>query len=390
MNKVIFCHDGPLRVDNSGNIYSQTYNPEFFERYKIIADKVVIINRTVQVEEDKKNISKFKDNDFEIINSPDYSNIKNYLFKKHILTDILNKTIEKNDFMVVRLPSFIGEIAHDYARKNNIPCLVEVVGDAWDAYWNHSWKGKVIAPYAHLKMKKLVKNSNFVVYVTSQYLQKRYPTNGKTISASNVSLNEINQENLNKRILKIKNKNDKVVIGTTASVEVRYKGQEYVIRALSLLKNKGFTNYEYQLVGGGNPQYLRKIAEEEGVIDQIKFVGSLSHKDVFEWLEDIDLYAQPSKQEGLPRALIEAMSLGVPSLGARTAGIPELLEKEFIFDHGKNSAEQIANIVLSFDDTTLIRAATENFNEAKKYDKKAISKRRTNFFEEFRNFNSKV
>ena len=46
-------------------------------------------------------------------------------------------------------------------------------------------------------------------------------------------------------------KSSKIVIGTAAAVNVKYRGQQYVIEALGELKKQGITNYEYHLVGGG-------------------------------------------------------------------------------------------------------------------------------------------
>ena len=51
---------------------------------------------------------------------------------------------------------------------------------------------------------------------------------------------------------------------------------------------------------------------------------------MFELLDECDIYLQPSLQEGLPRSVIEAMSRGCACIGAATAGIPELLESEYV------------------------------------------------------------
>ncbi|MGH2075723.1 glycosyltransferase family 4 protein [Aerococcus urinaeequi] len=183
---------------------------------------------------------------------------------------------------------------------------------------------------------------------------------------------------------KIRQNNGKIVIGTPASVEVRYKGQEYVIRALSELKKKGYTNFEYQLAGAGDNSFLKNLSEKLDISEQVKFLGSLPHDQIFDWLKTIDIYSQPSKQEGLPRALIEAMSQALPSFGARTAGIPELLDSKYIFKHGSNSYKDIADILMQFDKKNQIEQAQRNYEESKKYDQKVIANRRRKFYEKFR------
>src|SRR5690606_42058407 len=99
-------------------------------------------------------------------------------------------------------------------------------------------------------------------------------------------------------------------------------------RALARLRQIGLDGFRYEIVGGGDQSYLRKIARKYGVADPVDFLGRITRKEVFQWLDKIDLYIQPSKTEGLPRALIEAMSRGLPCLGTRVGGIPELLTDE--------------------------------------------------------------
>ena len=44
------------------------------------------------------------------------------------------------------------------------------------------------------------------------------------------------------------------------------------------------------------------------------------------------VYIQPSRIEGLPRALIEAMSRGCACVGSSVGGIPELLNNQYIHE----------------------------------------------------------
>ncbi|MFR9276345.1 glycosyltransferase [Finegoldia magna] len=83
------------------------------------------------------------------------------------------------------------------------------------------------------------------------------------------------------------------------------------------------------LQGGGNQDYLLSIAKTYHVEDRVIFWGRLSPEKVQEWMDKVDIYIQPSLQEGLPRSVIEAMSRGCLVLGART-GIPELLDPRFV------------------------------------------------------------
>lgn len=54
----------------------------------------------------------------------------------------------------------------------------------------------------------------------------------------------------------------------------------------------------HQLVGGGDASELKAEAKKQDVSAQIKFLGSMPHDKIFEWLDTIDIYIQPSYQEG--------------------------------------------------------------------------------------------
>jgi len=317
---------------------------------------------------------------------PDYKAIKkihNY-FKAR---KIIKQEILKAEHIVLRTSSF-ANIAARYAKKFNKPYLVEVVGCAWDASWNYSLLGKIIAPFSFVAQRKTVKEADFAVFVTEKFLQKRYSTKGKSTNCSNVALTSFDDSTLNKRLDKINSleRNNRLVIGTTAAVDVKYKGQQYIIQALGKLKEEGVTRFEYQIVGDGDQTYLKSVADKYNVSEHVKFLGSLTHKSVFKWLDTIDIYAQPSRQEGLPRALIEAMSRAIPAIGAKTAGIPELIDPRFLFENSKDNIDEISSILNSISKPIMLEQSERNYGVSKKYDKKIIEKRRSDFFREYKNY----
>jgi glycosyltransferase involved in cell wall biosynthesis len=388
--KVLFCHDGPLKRDEFNNYYGVAHNNATFSRYYTIAENLTVairVNKVSKTEAEIK-LSKITVSPFDVISCPNLASLKGILFDKRKTEEILKKEITKSDYVVARLPSIIGSLAADTARKLKKPCLIEVVACPWDALWNHSLKGKLTAPFMYYATKRRVKDAAFVLYVTNEFLQYRYPTNGKSVNCSNVALKDFDDAVLEQRLEKAYNlhKDNKLIIGTTAAFDVRYKGQKYIIEALGNLKQRGITNFEYQLVGRGNQNYLQSIAEKNNVTNQIKFLGALRHEQVFDWLDTIDIYAQPSRQEGLPRALIEAMSRGCPAIGAKTGGIPELLEKEYIFSNTRHEVMEICDILLRFNQEKRITQSIRNYEFSKQFEKNLLEQRRKMFFEEFRDF----
>ncbi|WP_207669215.1 glycosyltransferase [Natranaerovirga pectinivora] len=356
------------------------------ERYSNIFEEVVVVSRQKEVESLENKLTLASTDRVTFIRVPDFKSARTYIKIAEAKT-IVKKAVKNSDVVIARLPSSIGDLVVDAAIKNSKPYLIEVVACPWDAYWNHSIKGKLLAPFMYFSLKWKVIKSPYTIYVTNNFLQRRYPTKGKSTNCSNVALTEFDDQVLARRLGRIEGmpNNSKLTIGTTAAVNVKYKGQQYIIEALGQLKKQGIDNFEYQLVGGGEQKYLTKVAEKYDVVNQVKFIGVMPHNKVFEWLETVDLYVQPSRQEGLPRALIEAMSRGIPSFGARTAGIPELLDEKFIFSNTKDNIKQICTILKCFDKTVMKEQAIQNYNEALKYDKQIIEKRRYDFLEQLRN-----
>lgn len=379
--RVGFFHDGPfLTRDKDGKYYGLTVDNVWFKRYFNLGDELELCMRYRDINISGK--TEITVDKIYLTECCDISSIRG-IFKRKEARAIICKVLQRCDRIIIRLPSMIGAIAAEECNKCGKTYIVEMVADPWDTYWNHSLKGKIIAPIITLQTKILLKKAPATIYVTNEYLQKRYPTEGVAIGCSDVQLKNLDDKILQKRIDKIREQSEKIIIGTTAAVSVKYKGQQYVIEALGYLKKMGVKNFEYQLVGGGDSSFLKEVAEKCDVVEQVKFLGGMSHEKVFDWLDSIDLYVQPSRQEGLPRALVEAMSRGVPAFGAHTGGIPELIEQEFIFSNTSKNKIEIAEILMKFTKEKMIIQANRNFNKAREYQREMLEEKRYNFCKNF-------
>ena len=108
-------------------------------------------------------------------------------------------------------------------------------------------------------------------------------------------------------------------------------------------------------------------------------MGIVPHDEVFQVLDRIHVYIQPSLQEGLPRSMVEAMSRGLLCIGAKTAAIPELIQQQYVTR--RKSHEDIARLLEGITKEELVKQAAINFEEAKKYLDENLNKRRNAFFE---------
>jgi glycosyltransferase involved in cell wall biosynthesis len=381
--RVLFVHEGYLYRDRKGNLYGAQYNDRLIERYELLGDCTTFILREKFISDDQKdNLDQITKKNFEFIPIPNFKSISSY--RKHIkeVKKIIHENIAKSDVIVARMPSQTAGIAIKEAKRLNKPLLVEVVACTFDAYWNHSWKGKLIAHYRYFRVRKIIRNCEFVIYVTQEFLQSRYPTKGTSVALSDVELKPYDDRILIERKKKIENHltSEPLVIGTVAALAVSYKRQVDVIKSIAKLKKIGIV-FKYKLVGEGNPQKLIQTIKIEGVEELVSVIGTLKHDEVFEFLKSIDLYIQPSKQEGLPRSLVEAMSMAVPSFGSKIAGIPELLDSDCLFEAG--NIDEICKKLMSVNQDFLLDQAKINFERAKHFQITDLIEKRRNFYNLF-------
>jgi glycosyltransferase involved in cell wall biosynthesis len=82
----------------------------------------------------------------------------------------------------------------------------------------------------------------------------------------------------------------------------------------------------FALVGDGPLELaLRAAVRERGLEDSVLFAGFIPHDEVGHWLAAADVFVLPSLSEGLPHALIEAMSFALPVVASAVGGVPELV-----------------------------------------------------------------
>ena len=381
--KVLFIHDGPIYTDNNNNYHGIDYNSELKKRYLQLGKSVSFLMRVDSLEKVKsRKLSEIDNENFGVIKVPDFKSPKKYLKNKSKSKKIIKEAVLEHDILIIRLPSSIGIMAWKYAEKYNKRYIVELVACPYDGYRYHSNIGMLIAPYMWFRTKQIVNKSKYCIYVTESFLQKKYPTKGKEIGISDVIINKQNECNVKKRMKRIEeiDDNSTIILGTAAAVNMRYKGHEYVIEAIAKLIKSGY-KIEYQLVGGGDNTYLRSIAEKHSVTGSIKFLGAKPNNEVLEWMDNIDIYIQPSLVDACPRSVIEAMSRGCMCIGSDVGGIPELIDEELIFE--KANVNQIINLLQKVNKSLLLKQAKYSFRKVKSFEINELNKKRHEFYKTF-------
>ena len=290
------------------------------------------------------------------------------------------------DAVVARLPSELGLLAVGAARRTRTPYALEIVGNARAAYRSLGWVGRLYGPVIDCRVAGAAASAAFALYVTERALQKQYPSRGRQIGCSNVILPDFDPEaQLRRRLQHIESRGNRPIsFATIASLHPR-KGIEVALEALSRAADR-ISSFRYRILGQGDPAPWREVATRLGISDRVEFEGTLpAGEAVFDWLDEQDIYLQPSFAEGLPRTLVEAMSRGLPSLGSSIDGIQELLPRTCL--HPPGDAEELARQVLEITKPEAQRGrARENLETAQRYAHSVLAERRREFWGEFAMF----
>lgn len=350
-----------------------------FERFLIGFSKVFIVARIVEVEETDFNPELFTEIKHPNVIIYDRLNFKfilhSILFRKGLFEDITH--------VVARVPGVWTQMALHLIKikfNNKIKIGLEVVGCPYDSLSNHKFlTGRLLAPIIEKSQKYIVRVSSYACYVTRYYLQNRYPTEGKSTFASNVVFSSEDNATLVNNIEK--HEEGMFTIGMVGNAGVPYKGHDILINALNQIN----VPVTLSFVGSGSEEQWQNIVSKiTNKNIKAKVIGRLKPgKDMSDWYRTLSLFVNPSRQEGLPRCVIEAMGEGRAVLASSVAGTPELLDKEYLHQPGDYImlSKQIEKLIS--EPSLLVKMGKRNHNKAKEYDYSIINQRRINFWADF-------
>ena len=386
--KLLFAHDHRFQRGSGGELYTPSSFPaSFWDRYLDHFDSVHVIARDGGPAPAGARLARTDREDVEFEFVPSLASLRQLISPSRQADRQVRSAVASSDAVVARLPSELGLLAIRHSRELGKPFAVEVVGCAWDSCMNNgSVAARMYAPLALFRNRAAIAGAPLALYVTSSWLQQRYPTKGLQESASNVSLLPLSAEERSRRDARLAAiaAGERPVLGTIASLQVKWKGIQTALSALSRLRSAGL-ELRYRILGPGPAGPWKHMAEQLGIADLVDFDGTRSAgKEINDWLGEIDIHLQPSFQEGLPRATIEAMSRGIACIGSTCGGIPELLPPGRVHRPGDVAglAERIRK--LATDPAALAEASRADLAAAAQFDPQDLERRRTGFFARLR------
>ncbi len=292
----------------------------------------------------------------------------------------MREAVRESDAYILRVPGLAGQLASREIERLRRPYALEVLGDPWEALGPGTWPSSLrplVRPVATLQLKRLCKNASAASYVTQHALQHRYAPGENTYATacSDAFMDSVfaSPEDLEKRIGRFEEMRDgglqePLRIGFVGTLARLYKGPDILLHAAALCSIRGL-NFELSIVGSGrHVEDMRKLAKRLKIQDRTRFLGQISFGEpVSDFLDSIDLFVMPSRAEGLPRALLEAMARGCPCIGTDVGGIPELLAREDVI--APSNANLLARTIMRVaQNPELLKAMSlRNYERAKQF-----------------------
>lgn len=114
------------------------------------------------------------------------------------------------------------------------------------------------------------------------------------------------------------------------------KGYADLIEAFGRIASK-VQDWRVIFAGNGEIDVAKMIGEKFNVSDQLVFLGWINGKDKYRVFSEADIFCLPSYAEGLPMALLDAISFGLPIITTPVGGILDIVQNEvnaLIFEPG--------------------------------------------------------
>jgi glycosyltransferase involved in cell wall biosynthesis len=388
--EVMVVPDGHYYKLPSGEVYVESvFNYEFFARYLSVFDKVYVLGRITYVDKAPKNMKLASGNKVEFLDFPAFRGPWQYLRNYKTIKKLAKSYSNRFDCAIFRVPGATANIISKEFISTKKPFAVEVVVDPWD-YFRKGTIKSITRPIVRLSwtnyLKRICKIANGVSYVTREYLQKKYPSHSliygetKEYFSTNYSSVSIRKDSYGKP-KKYFDKSSYVITHAANSFTTYGKGHNTLMKALKILRESNIDVKIIFIGDGPLKENFIEFSKELGVSEHVKFIGRLSDgNEVRNVVSKSDLFVFPTMAEGLPRVILEAMSVGLPCISSPVSGIPEILGKEFLIDYDdfKGYATKIMELINNKE--LLEEASINNIKVAQEYSEETLNMRREMFF----------
>lgn len=330
--RVVVTAEVRLHRTPDGRVWTDTgLGLPFWQRYLSAYDEVRVVARVLDAQTAPDQATRVDGPSVEVFAVPYYVGPGQYLRRWTQIRRALARAATADDMVIVRAPSPIGDMLAAARRRQGRPYAVELVGDPAEVFApgvvEHPLRPALLW-WSVRMLRRLCRGASGVAYVTQRTLQTRYPAapGARTAAYSSIELDSTSFRDRKSTVDR-----DVPRLVSVGSLEQRYKGVDVLIEAVARLRTDGRPVRLEHLGDGRQRASLERQVHQRGLDRLVSFAGSVpAGAAVRRRLDEADLFVMPSRAEGLPRALIEAMARGLPAIGTTVGGIPELLDRDFL------------------------------------------------------------
>lgn len=237
--------------------------------------------------------------------------------------------------------------------------------------------GRIIGALEHRVCRRVAAGADRANYI-SRYVQRLYPTrSGREWVITDVNLPD---DAFGTARTADSFQCNPLRLVTVGRLEPE-KGYRFLLEAIADLSRRG-RHVCCDFVGSGRLlEELSQMARRLEIADRVRFHGQIEPgPSVQAILRQADLFILPSLTEGLGRALLEAMALGLPAIGSDTGGIPELLNGDSLVPAENAGALAEAINRAGSDPKTLAAMSVANIAVAQGFRSSDLRRRRCEFW----------
>lgn len=190
-------------------------------------------------------------------------------------------------------------------------------------YFYTSWMMRLLTRICYKSLDLVISVSNGV---QEKLIAKIGNSKKFIVSYLGVSKGEALNLNL-KKDLKIP---DNTLVLTSIGFDVDVKGFDILAQAVKLVKEEIILPpFKIIIIGLSESENLKfqTILKEQNVINNFVSVGI--RNDVDDFLAFTDIYLQPSRSEAISLSIMEALMYGIPIIGSKVGGIPEVCVNKY-------------------------------------------------------------
>jgi phosphatidyl-myo-inositol dimannoside synthase len=360
---------------------------QFFTRYRAVFDSVHVLARVRRAALPPPNARPVEGSGVRVVDLPEFRGTRGYVRNVLPVLFRLNRLVGDGErSYVLRPPGGVASLTWLTLQRAARPFGVEVVSDPARSFTVEAFgsaDAKLIRPVAVRLLRAQTAGAVSTAYVTQRTLQASYPPRARDFTFSSIDIGEEAFDLARVTLERIQRQPERLAPGRLVFVgrlQRPLKGLDTLLQAMAELR----PTHELMLDvvgGGGLIDGYRGDAEALGLGSRVRFHGELtSRAALLEQLAAADVFVLPSRREGLPRAVIEAMAVGLPCVASNVGGIPELLPANELIATG--DAAGLARRIAAFFDSKAARveASRRNAAVARAYGREHLAEQRRLFY----------